>query len=253
MKVRNWWILETGFLASESDPSPILGKIADLNFPDEYSPSIFLTGDGHRSPPFQWVTKNDWPGFFRELVENDALCVHVEQYPEDVSIHSVPEVLQPLVAKGRVFGWEPDFYKIIQRVMETCLMMRPEDRVNIRDVQKLASDIGTISRIGYLMDRAQPAQVFKLKAAQLVDGDDKVLMSKLLGYPEFLLQTFNAAMALRVAINPQIGANVQREVDRYPACIHLVTCGDAHLLKNPLYLYIEPPIGTFGLVDKAKG
>ena len=64
MKVRNWWILETGFLASESDPSPTLGKIADLNFPDEYSPSIFLTGDGHRSPPFQWVTKNDWRASF---------------------------------------------------------------------------------------------------------------------------------------------------------------------------------------------
>jgi hypothetical protein len=47
-----------------------------------------------------------------------------------------------------------------------------------------------------------------------------------------------------------MGANIQENINKLSGDIHLITCGNVHIIDNPLYNYIEPPIGTFGVVDE---
>jgi hypothetical protein len=251
-KVRsNWWMVQQGFLRTTLDPSDTLGAAAE-EFPDEYTPTVYLTGDGHRDPPFAWTTQNAWPGFFRDLIEADGLCVHVEEYPENVTVGSVPDLLRPLVTRGRVFGWEPAFYRTIQAVMERCREVAGEDRLRPRDISSLARAMIEVSQAGYLRNEAIRATTFNLTAMNLIERDDLVPMDRLVGYRQFLVAYINTAMRLRVEINDVIGGNVQRVIDRFPDNVHLVTCGNAHLVQNPLYQYIDPPPGCFGVVDTAQ-
>jgi hypothetical protein len=252
MKVQNWWV-KKGLLTSGADPAPELSVASD-QFPDEYVPMVFMTGDGHRHPPFEWSNRGVWKGFFAKLVEDNKICCHVETFADDVKVDSVPKHLEAAFYNQKVFGWEPEFYKIIQRTIETAinllLQMTQGESMALTDINALARDLGQVQQLGYLADESRMAQAFALKAARAKAAT--VTPDQMGGYDVFLKEYKNVGMSLRTGINDVIGANIQRVIKRYPDHMHFITCGDAHIITNPLQRYIEPPIGTFGIADAGK-
>ena len=67
-------------------------------------PRVFLTGDGHRHPPFQWICQHSV--YFIRLCEKNKLILHVEELSEKISSDSVPPMLNRLVNEKRVFSFE---------------------------------------------------------------------------------------------------------------------------------------------------
>jgi hypothetical protein len=60
-------------------------------------------------------------------------------------------------------------------------------------------------------------------------------------------------MDLRIVANPAIGAKIQKIVNRWPECTHIITCGNGHILEEPrLYNNIALPAEALGIVDASK-
>ncbi len=81
---------------------------------------------------------------------------------------------------------------------------------------------------------------------------DEFPVSSLGEYLIFLKDYQKAAIRLRCIANNDIGFNIQKKIDEFPDHMHFVSCGDAHIINNPLYQYVRPPIGTFGIADEKK-
>lgn len=250
--LRNKWWISKNLLWSGLDPGGELGPVADL-IGDEYTPMLFMTGDGHEDPPFKWTAKGVWPDFFREMARMDNVCCHVEKYSDDVNKDDVPISLRSVFNNGKVFGWEPDFYKGLQQVMEICFKVMSDVTVNLDVMGKIANTINGLTRWVPLQTEAGVATDFYMKGISL--NADPVPMSKLPGYDTFLAKFAGTrAMKLRTEIHRFVGANIQRNIDRYPDHLHVITCGDAHITcEDPLYLHVKPPVGTFGVVDENSG
>lgn len=251
--MQNWWV-KKGLLASGLDPAPELSAAAE-QFPDEYEPMVFMTGDGHRHPPFEWVNRGVWQGFFDKVVAANKMCCHVECFSDEVTAQAVPKSLEGVFLNNKVFGWEPDFYKIIMRTIKTAMALQlqvmQEEDLPMVNIQSLANDLTQIDAIGYLKSECVMANAFVVKAQRTVKLG-VVKPENMLGYEPFLKEYKNTAMALRTGINNVIGANIQRVIKMYPDHMHLITCGDAHIITDPLQQYIQPPIGTFGIADASK-
>ncbi|MBK5417404.1 hypothetical protein [Pseudomonas sp. TH31] len=58
-----------------------------------------------------------------------------------------------------------------------------------------------------------------------------------------------AAMDARITGNPNIGRKNQGAIDRFPDSSHLIACGDAHILHNPLQNFVHLPENVAGIVD----
>jgi hypothetical protein len=86
-----------------------------------------------------------------------------------------------------------------------------------------------------------------------IEGRDDLVASNISALKILLRQYYRDAMSLRTDINNMIGANIQAKIDDYPDHLHLITCGDAHITVNPLYAFITPPAGCFGVVDENQG
>ena len=250
MKVRNWWV-QPNLLTSGNDPTTDLANAAQA-FADDYTPMIFMTGDGHRSPPFAWTSRGPWPHFFAALVNDDKICCHVELYSDAVNATSVPHNLTQVFANNKVFGWEPEVYKTIQPILEDLMRLRPKahlgDSLDKADLRQLTSAMFRVHNMGYLMPEGLFAMKFWDKAR--ASPKDPVPPSALPGLPEFLDHYDRTAMQLRTGINNVIGRNIQSKINQFPDHIHLITCGDAHIIHNPLYNFIDPPAGIFGIADQ---
>lgn len=250
MKAGNWWIKQ-GLLTSGDDPTREMATAAD-QFPDEYTPLVFMTGDGHRSPPFGWTTRGVWPGFFRDIVETNKICCHVETYSDAVTVNSVPANLAAVFRNGKVFGWEPDVYKTIQNVLEDIMDMLPELHMgqaqSKSSIRNITSAMWRVHDMGYL--RVEGAQAMQFWDTARAHATDPVPVVSLAGFLNFLTNYNRTAMQLRTGINNVIGANIQKKINQYPDHMHLITCGDAHIIHNPLQRYITPATGTFGVVDQ---
>lgn len=247
MKEKNWW-LKDGLLTSGGDPTANLSFAAGT-FPSEYVPMVFMTGDGHRTPPFKWTTRGVWKDFFSEVVKDNKLCCHIETYADKVKLSSVPAELSDVFHNKKVFGWEPEVYKIIQNVMEMILeiVSKMPKTVALRDIHDLSKQMWRVHDHGYLKSEGKLGMTFWEIAKQT--GKDQVPLNLMPGYMGFLLEYNTRAMELRTGINDVIGANIQKIINLYPDHMHLITCGDAHIFHNPLHRFIEPPVGTFGIVD----
>jgi hypothetical protein len=252
LRIGKWWRATTGLLTQEADPDGELAEAGE-SFPDEYLPMLFMTGDGHRNPPFAWAVRDLWWGVFGDIVEMDKLCCHVELFGDQVTQNSVPARLRPVYNRGKVFGWEPDFYRLVLKVMERALQMfaNQDQGWTPKDVIWITSNIRAIGTLGYLRHRVQAAVT--PHATALKTSKQRLTEKDLPGFARYLLAYQNDAMGLRTAINNVIGANIQRIVDRYPDHMHLITCGDAHITTNPLYGYVNPPVGTYGIADASRG
>jgi hypothetical protein len=84
-------------------------------------PRFFLTGDGHRHPPFGWTSAcKGLRAHFERLMASQMLCAHVEEHQEEVKDTSVPTWFPLLYDQGRIFGWELAIYRDLRPVMEKC-------------------------------------------------------------------------------------------------------------------------------------
>jgi hypothetical protein len=224
-------------------------------------PRFFMTGDGHRSPPFRWIAACDGlKVHFMTLMSQNMLCVHVEQHPDDVSEESVPPLLYPVVNPRRVFGWELAIYKDLLPIMTQCMQLassslRPADVTD--DVVALDREIIRVNALLWqignpLALQTAPAQslAFRRYYEGVVRNGQQRQPATETQYGQFVLGYQNAAMGLRTAVNSYIGHNIQLIINQYPQCTHLITCGDAHITQNPLAQYVTTlPAGAMGVVD----
>ncbi len=236
--------------------------VASMFKGDTTIPRFFMTGDGHRSPPFAWTMACDTLKLhFQNLMLTDQLCAHVEQQQSDVRPGSVPGPLQLLYQQQRIFGWELDIYKDLLKVMELCLDVA--SRVSYEAPPKVLNDVVAVDkeiiRVHALLWKIgnpialRNAAAQSLNYRQYYENVCKAKAPRNLGterlYSQFLMGYQNIAMGLRTTVNNYIGANIQRVINQFPNCTHLITCGDAHITYNPLAQYILLPQGAVGIVD----
>ena len=71
-------------------------------------------------------------------------------------------------------------------------------------------------------------------------------------YRSRLKTYYDAIMELRTSAHEFIAAPIRGVINDYPQCIHIITCGNAHItVDNPLYQYLH--IGdAIGVVDAAR-
>lgn len=223
-------------------------------------PQYFMTGDGHRIPPFNWALQP--PGLKVHLLTQMAqgkLCAHVEQHPEDVTEESVPPALYPLFLIKRVFGWELDVYRYIGKTMATCWALMGDVGTKapaataqavanlhqqMTEVQNRLGEIGNPPvHGGGLAAHAPFLQYYSGNPAPNAAADEQ--------YQVFLKDYFNWAMGLRTTdgVHHAIAANIKKVTDQYPDSTHLITCGNEHILTNALYNFIILPDGYEGVAD----
>jgi hypothetical protein len=250
MRDGHWWI-KPGLLTSGEDPTGEM-VTASGQFADDYVPMVFMTGDAHRTPPFQWTTRGAWNHFFDDVIQANKICCHVELYADQVTVNAVPANLSAVFHNGKVFGWEPEVYKIIQGILESIIEILPQVHLGVAQskatIRSLTSEMWRVHGHGYL----QPEGVNAMNFWDLARTSpvDPVPVASLPGFLAFLSGHNNTAMGLRTGIHNVVGATIQKKINQYPDHMHLITCGDAHILHNPLYRFIEPPVGTFGIADE---
>ena len=71
-------------------------------------------------------------------------------------------------------------------------------------------------------------------------------------YNEVLQKYYDKVYTLRVdpRVQSAIGDKIQKNINKYQDHVHLITCGSEHISKNPLYNYINAPVGCFGIADE---
>ncbi|WP_085707454.1 hypothetical protein [Pseudomonas sp. B35(2017)] len=263
-KFGNGWWIDEGVLMSDERATDL--EAAAGHFPDEYDPMIFLTGDAHREPPFQWAAQGVWANFFAPLIEDNKIVCHVEQYPRAVTRDSVPPLFGPVFDHGKVFGWEHAVFPILENLMKNYYNRAQDFPANITVgfVRGALGDSAKVAQMGFLktehqafVDFAKPYVEEKtgLKAIFSSTPSSTTRLSATDGakFKELYSAYVRAGMELRTGIHPYIAPAIQRLIDTYRDHIHLITCGDAHLLVNPLYQYLHPPEGCFGIVDPDQG
>jgi hypothetical protein len=251
MKVQDWWV-KRYLLTSGIDPTPEM-SLAAKQFPDEFTPVLYMTGDAHRKPaPFQWASRGFWADFFKQFIEMNKLCCHVEEFSDGVKATSVPKLFEPVFHNHKVYGFEPNVFKTIREI----LLFIQEVRPNIESGQSLAKrEIHYVTKLMWLVHdmgymKAEGEEAMRQWGQIQKINVDPVPAKGLPLFSAFLRSYNLTAMALRTGVNDEMGAKIQRVIKQYPDHVHMITCGDAHIVDNPLYQYIQPPIGCFGIADE---
>ncbi len=247
-----WTTLASGTLAS------MTARKIELQF-SEGIPRFFLTGDGHRNPPFKWIEScKELELHFLGLMAQGQLCVHVEEHPEAIRQSSIPLKLHPLLHSKRVFGWELDIYRVLRPVMEVSMGVVGQEK-RLTDVVYLDKEWVRINallwQIGGGSQTLRQAQSNSFKFRSYFQARSKGAKKDLLkeaAYDRFLLDWNRAAMVLRTDANAYIARNIQKVINQYPDATHLITCGDAHISINPLQQYIRLPEDAPGIIDLTK-
>ncbi|WP_146041284.1 hypothetical protein [Pseudomonas sp. MPR-ANC1] len=257
----NWWI-DKGVLMSDQRAEELAA--AAEQFPDEYDPMIFLTGDAHREPPFRWAARGVWANFFQPLIAANKIVCHVEQYPRAVSLQSVPPLFAPVFTNGKVFGWEHEVFPIIENLMKNYMNNANcfPSAVSVGLIKGVLGDSARVAEMGFLkaeyqaiVDFAKPfvgeKSAFEKFQAFVSSSSTVKPIPSTDGakFKELYSTYYRAGMELRTGIHQHIAPRIQHLINTYSDHMHLITCGDAHLLVNPLYLYLQPPTGCFGIVD----
>ena len=252
-----WQNVHAGTLAALTDATvtTFLGQGTPI-------PRFFMTGDGHANPPFMWTMA--CPAIklhFQTLMGNHQLFAHVEQQQEDVSDASVPVLLQPLYEQKRIYGWELDIYRELIIPMNLALELIgqvgdvppsglvPDVVALDRELIRLQAMLHAIGNPASLQQAAATSFVYRqyYQRAAKPDGVRNLVIER--NYQTFLQDYSRATMALRTQANRYIGLKIQNVLNLYPTATHLITCGDAHILHDPLAVYITLPGAALGLVD----
>ena len=159
MKVQNWWV-KPGLLMSGIDPSKEM-SIAAKQFPDEYTPMVYITGDGHRTPPFKWATDDTWADFFKQFVGMNKICCHVETFSDEVKATSVPKLFEPVFHNRKVFGFEPNVFKTIKEIILFNMDMRSNISFDLpqplSEIRSVVRQMSAVHDMGYLRDEGKEA------------------------------------------------------------------------------------------------
>lgn len=253
MKVGDWWV-HPGVLSSGTDPAAAL---ATAGFPAASVPMVYMMGDGHASPWFQWADRGVWTARFAPLVAANKVCVHVETFQNKVDPVRLPASLRQVFVNRKMFGWEPELYAIIsgilERIMEVGYAVEREQRISRSDLRFLTWQMYLVHDNGYLRplgDRAMRYWEATMPTRTRPAAPDPVPLTILPNFSHFLGEYLNAAGDnLRTEIHPLIAAMIQPKIEEFPDHAHLIACGEAHVTINPLYGFIRPAAGTFGIAD----
>lgn len=249
-----WTVLDTGTLGRLTNET--LGILGDP------FPRFFMSGDGHREPPFQWTGAcENLKGLFVTLASQKALCVHTEQFPENVGPKSVPLWLGDLFGQGRIFGWELSIYKHLLPVIHQCQELMWGDSLDpakvtddvvwldreILRINSLLWQIGKPAGLGMALHHSYQFRRYFQDVSLRGQKRDPTTETN---YRGFVRDYRNAALDLRTTVNPYIGKNIQSVINQYPDCTHLITCGNAHITDSPLFQYVTTTPGSAnGVVD----
>lgn len=246
-----WQVVPNGTLRALTN-----GTLATIFRGDAAIPRFFMTGDGHRHPPFEWINVcTDLRLHFQTLMASNLLCAHVETYQDAVNDNSVPVTLQPLVLQGMVFGWELEIYKYMLPLMEQSMRIATDDPINPSDVMNFDRELARLHAMLWMIGNPaalraslgahEPYVTYYRKVAK---GAPRVRLTET-NYQTFLIAYHNLTMGFRTTVNPYIGQNIQRSINLHPNATHLITCGAAHIPINPLQNFILLPGGATGIVD----
>ncbi|MCI5141799.1 MAG: hypothetical protein D3909_08765 [Candidatus Electrothrix sp. ATG1] len=241
----------------------------------DVAPTVVLTGDGHRNPPFRWAVNPDCHQLTErllELQERDALFFYVEQHQGQVDGNSVPPEFQPSLGNDHVIGWELPIYLQLQPIMEACLVhignidILNNNEQNVALAQNMLNTLNEIAELDFrnqeerFQNQEERFQAL-IGLAEQVGERHVFLMEGIVGNHHFnnnddlnaLLQFFqgylNTAMEARTQVNDLIANVIQPGLINNPDSTHLITCGNAHILHNPLHNFINLPEGVIGIVD----
>ncbi len=242
MKHGEWWV-SPGLLTTGNDPAPELQN-AERQFPDEYVPMVFMTGDGHAIPGFQWTGRGVWRGFFDELVEDNKICCHVETFADTVTAQRVPVWFRTVYDNQKVFGWEPGFYKSIGEVLKTIQdvlgELAMEHAIPLNDIRYISRNAMLARDLGQLRARGLEARQQFEKLSSL--NVDPIPAKALPQFLQFIRDYRDDAMNLRTNIHHIVGPTIQQRIDEFPDHMHLITCGNAHDLPQRA-LRLHPAAG----------
>jgi hypothetical protein len=262
-----WLRVADGTLRSLTD-----GDIGVFLDRPQLVPRFFLTGDGHRDPPFEWTKSCPRLALhFFNLVQSGRLCAHVEQYPEDVKSTSLPTNLRYIFEVGKVFGWELRIFGLLQPSMEFVTSITADYQEKAREASSMDSKkaVQDIDKFVTLFDPANAnlAEVGNPDCLRNIKTQLSIFRSyfKCVGWPgkslnlatEYkfyeLLKNFGRdTMSLRTTANPFMAQNIWQNIQKYPHDTHIITCGNNHILDNPLQNYLPLPNGAVGIIDAAQ-
>lgn len=243
-------------------------------------PTVFMTGDGHRNPPFQWITRcESLKQHFQDLLDRDKLCVHVEEYEDQVNCNSVPPLLKPLHTRKRIFGWELEIYRSVELYWDefathTLILLQLDPshpskklitsleklHMYVCRVQKRLHQIGFPAELAmseahqeyldYYKDRYE-ASLPKRFYQTLPRARPRMPKKE---YSKFAKEYHETALKLRTSkgVHTAIGGKIRPALHRHSAgWTHLITCGKEHIdgCSNSLDRFLTLPGGENGVVD----
>ena len=223
----------------------------------------FISGDGHRTPPFAWAVRPAVRPYFQELMAAGNLCLHVEQHQEDVTDQSIPALFDPVFVQQQVFGWELDMFKHLLPVMNlTMEIMGSLPNPDLADVvtlhrhmirmNDLAWKVGNPPWIFAALAQSDVFLAYWKRRLDINPGNRIPAVGATEdAYLNFLNQYNNSCMALRCDANNFIAVNLMNAMARFPNATHLITVGNAHLVTNPVQQYINIGLNA-GLIDPSQ-
>lgn len=221
---------------------------------------FYLTGDGHRNPPFAWATRPAVLQHFLGLMAAGRLCLHVEEHQDAIKAASIPWQFDHVREQNKVFGWELSIYRHLQPAMELAMsLMGDMPRPPMQDVVALDRHLIQINALAwkygnrrFMRDSADTANEFRIHLIELARNKTQRNGAIEDDYTQFLKKFFNECMDYRCKANIFIGANIRNAIARFPNATHLITVGNAHLDSNPVQQYID--IGSEdGVIDPSQG
>jgi hypothetical protein len=252
-----WNLVQAGTLNALTDQT-----LAAMMPGDTPVPRFFMTGDGHDHPPFAWTDAcGTLRAHFQTLILADRLCLHVEELQSAVDHTSVPERLMGLVDRQRVFGWELSVFGALAPAYETCNELEAHGNYQptaVTYAMAVELDRAIVKAHPLLWELANPPALFN---GRTISWQYREYSRRVLGglvprnlateaqYAGMVHNYRQAVMVARITGNPTIGRKIQGVIDRFPDSTHLITCGDAHILHNPLQNFVRIPQNVTGIVD----
>lgn len=229
-------------------------------------PRFFMTGDGHQEPPFQWSGKCAvMKQYFETAMQNGQLCAHVERLQSDVAAGNVPAFLQPLYQQNRIFGWELPIFAPLARCGQLYYGIGPALANNQIDRALLQtfSEFSHFAQLAHQLVASVGSPAELTDVLPLLNGLAEYIVAVIAKqqpakaetsgeYRTRLKTYYDAIMELRTTAHRFIATPIQSVINEYPQCIHIITCGNAHItVNNPLHQYLH--IGdAIGVVDAAR-
>lgn len=238
MKITSDWFVDMGFLVSEGFWGERRLDVAGRYFHGKEL-RVFMTGDAHHKP-FKWAARGSLTDYFRRYIIENRICCHVENFSNKVTIYSVPEAFRRVFSNNKVFGWEPEVFRSLNMLIKYAQTPQLIDKTMMG---KLMRELQFVSTQGYMRDEYRAARRIWRENTRYI----------LVDFYEVIKDTPNIAFAMRLdpRIQRAIGANIQRNINRYQDHIHLISCGAEHMKVFPLYNYVQPPAGCFGIADES--